>query len=134
MSRISMKALVMSLLPLGLALGAAAGGLPEGPAHDLAQSPSCEIRVAQSGGVEIEALVFTPIPLSGTYEMQVLQAGADRSDIRQSGDFEVAPGTPASVGVVSLCRGSRDYVATLRVTWDGGSTDCMQRVGVGMEL
>ena len=28
MSRISMKALVMSLLPLGLALGAAAGGLP----------------------------------------------------------------------------------------------------------
>lgn len=134
MSRISMKALVMSLLPLGLALGAAAGGLPEGPAHDLAQGPSCEIRVAQSGGVEIEALVFTPMPLSGAYEMQVLQAGANRSDIRQSGDFEAAPGTPASLGVVSLSFGPSDYVATLRVTWDGGGTDCTRRVGAGTQL
>jgi hypothetical protein len=135
MSRMIVKAVAASLLPLSLAWGAAAGGLPEGPAHTATDDPSCDIRVAYEGGsVVLEGLVFAPMPISGVYEMQVAQAGANRSNIRQSGDFKTAPGSPASLGLVSLSLGSGGYVATLTVTWDGGAADCTREVGAGTRL
>jgi hypothetical protein len=126
MSRHIVTSFAAALLPLGLAWGAAAGGsLPSGPAD-----ASCDIRVGYQGGsVVLEPLVFAAGPVSGVYEMRVAQAGANRADIHQTGDFAIAPGMDGSLGVVSLSVGSGGYVATLTVHWDGGGTDCTAHAG-----
>src|SRR5680860_797442 len=117
MPRLLVKSLAASLLPLGLAWRAAAGGsLPEDLAGPTPEYPSCDIRVVYQGGsVVLEGLVFDPTPVSGDYEMRISQRGANRSDIRQSGDFEAAPGVPGSVSLVSLSLGDSGYDATLHV-------------------
>ncbi|MGH6736628.1 MAG: curli-like amyloid fiber formation chaperone CsgH [Methyloceanibacter sp.] len=121
-----------ALLPLGLAFGASAGGDVPPSAAD---QPSCDIRVAHQGGsVVLEGLVYAPEPISGVYQLQVSQSGANRSNIRQGGEFEAVPGAPASLGTVTLSLGSGGYVATLNVQWDGGATDCTRHVGNGTQL
>jgi hypothetical protein len=47
------------------------------------------------------------------------------SRISQSGDFKVLGGATGSVGVVSLVKSAGSYIATLTVTWDDGTPDCI---------
>lgn len=122
MSRFIVTSFAAALLPLGLAWGAAAGGsLPADSA-----GASCDIRVAYRGGsVVLEPRVLAAVPVSGVYDMRISQSGANSADIRQGGDFAIAPGTEGSLGVVSLSVGSGGYAATLTVHWDGGAADCI---------
>jgi len=57
--------------------------------------------------------------------MQVRQKGLGSSRISQSGDFKVLAGAPGSLGIVSLAKSAGDYFATLTVTWDDGTADCV---------
>lgn len=136
MSRIIMKSLGASLLSLGLAWSAAAGGsLAEGPSGTAFDSPSCDISVAYQGNsVVLEGLVFAPISVSGVYEMRISQIGVSSSDIFQSGDFQASPNVPGSLGLVSLSLGRSGYDATLHVHWDGGAADCTRHVSAGTRL
>lgn len=133
MSHLFTKALAASLLSLGFAWSATAGGdVPT----DYDGGPSCDIRIAYEGSsIVLEGLVFAPLPVSGVYEMQISQGGyAGQSNIQQSGDFETAPGADGSLGIVSLSRNSGGYVATLTVHWDDGTPDCTRQVGTGRQL
>ena len=134
MAHLIPKALAASLLSLGFAFGAAAGD-DISPDHE-GGYPSCDIRVAyEDASVLLEALVFAPVPVSGVYEMQIAQGGnTGQSDIRQSGDFAVAPDADGSLGIVSLSRGSGVYVATLTVRWNDGSPNCTRQVGTTRQL
>jgi len=57
--------------------------------------------------------------------MQVRQKGLGSSRISQSGDFKVLAGAPGSLGIVSLAKSAGDYFATLTVSWDDGTADCV---------
>jgi len=129
MSRIVFTSLA-ALLPLSFAWGAAAGGdLPR------ADSASCDIRVVPHGGsLVLEGLVTAPVPVSGSYELQISQGGyAGSSNIRQGGEFDVAPGTDGSLGMVSLSS-QGGYAATLIVHWHDGAPDCTRHAGTGRRL
>ncbi len=133
MSRNVFISLAAALLPLSFAWGAAASSDVPPPADT--DGPSCDLRVARQGGsLVLEGLVFTPAPASGSYELEISQGGyAGGSDIRQGGDFEVAPGEDGSLGIVSLpARGA--YAATLIVHWHDGAPDCTRHVGTGRRL
>jgi hypothetical protein len=118
------------LLPLSIGWGAtvvangnSADAVPENP---IATLPACEIRVDQSGdSIVLEGLVSGRGNLSGSYQMQVRQKGLGSSRISQSGDFKVLAGAPGSLGIVSLAKSAGDYFATLTVSWDDGTADCV---------
>jgi len=128
MSSNILTSLAAALLPLGFAWGAAASS--DLPPRAYIDAPSCDIRVAREGGnLVLEGLVFAPSPVSGSYELEISQGGyAGGSDIRQGGDFEVAPDGDASLGIVSL-PARRGYAATLIVHWHDGAPDCTRHVG-----
>jgi len=87
---------------------------------------ACEIRVDQSGeSIVLEGFVSRRGNLSGSYQMQVRQKGLGSSRISQSGDFKVLAGAPGSLGIVSLAKSAGDYFATLTVSWDDGTADCV---------
>jgi len=133
MSRNVFISLAAAVLPLTFAWGAAAGS--DLPARADTDGPSCDIRIAKEGGsLVLEGLVFAPAPVSGSYELEISQGGyAGGSDIRQGGDFEVAPGEDGSLGIVSLpARGG--YAARLIVHWHDGAPDCTRHVGTGRRL
>jgi hypothetical protein len=133
MSRNIFIPLAAALLPLTFAWSAAAGG--DLPPHAYGDGPSCDLRVAHDGGgLVLEGLVFAPAPASGSYELEISQGSyAGGSNIRQGGDFAVAPGTDGSLGVVSLPE-QGGYAATLIVHWHDGAPDCTRHVGNGRRL
>jgi hypothetical protein len=86
----------------------------------------CEIRVDQNGeSIVLEGLVFASADVSGSYHMQVRQNGLGSSRISQSGEFNSLGGSIGSLGVVSLVKSAGSYVATLTVSWDDGTPDCV---------
>lgn len=126
--------LMASLLPLigawsasALANGGAPAPLPDG----YSDLPRCEIRAEPAGrGVVLEGLVFADVPLSGTYQFRISQQGAGgASRINQGGEFEATPGTPESLGTVSIGSGPNSFSATLSVSWAGGTVDCSAGTG-----
>lgn len=131
MSRILMTSLA-ALLPIALAWGAAADG--DAPGADAATS-SCDIRIVREGGsLVLEALVYAPAPVGGSYELKISQSGyAGQSSVRQGGDFEAGPGANASLGLVSLSD-QGGYAATLTVHWHDGAPDCTRHVSTGRKL
>jgi hypothetical protein len=133
MTRNVFISLATALLPLTFAWSAVAGG--DLPSPTLGEGPSCDLRVAHDGGgLVLEGLVFASAPVSGSYELTISQGGtAGGSNIRQGGDFTVAPGTDGSLGVVSL-PASGGYAATLIVHWHDGAPDCTRHVGNGRRL
>jgi hypothetical protein len=133
MSRNLFTSLAAALLPLSFAWGAAAGGDLSPRAYG--DGPSCDLRIARDGGsLVLEGLVFAPAPVSGSYELVISQGGyAGESNIRQGGDFEIAPGADGSLGSVSLSAHG-GYTATLIVHWHDGAPDCTRHVGAGRHL
>ena len=121
---VPLAALIIGWGAVAMANGIDAESVPEAPA---ARLPACEIHVDQSGdSIVLEGLVFAA-DRSGSYHMQVQQKGLGSSRISQSGDFKVRAGAPASLGIVSLAKGAGSYFATLTVSWEDGSADCLAR-------
>jgi hypothetical protein len=112
---------------LWAATAMANGNGPEAiPEDHIAKLPACEIRVGQSGdSIVVEGLVLAAADVSGSYHMQVRQNGLGSSRISQSGDFKVLGGATGSLGVVSLPESAGSYIATLTVSWDDGTPDCV---------
>jgi CsgH protein len=126
------RPLAASLLPLSLAWGAM--GMPvngngtfpdEGDTTPL--RPRCQLLIDDDGdSIVLEGVVFTRRPAWGSYQLRVSQESAGgSSDIVQSGDFMVEPGSTASLGTVSLLNGVSRYVAELTVQWNDGAADCV---------
>lgn len=80
----------------------------------------CELRLSDTsgGGVEVTALAHADRPLSGSYALDIRQhsAGGGSASVRQSGNFDAAPGTPAKL-TQSRFSGSRaNLEASLTLT------------------
>jgi hypothetical protein len=121
------KLLLIMALPLAPLAAAHSGGTVD-RAEITASAPlACEIRATPvSGGVELEGIVTTTRPLTGTYEFEVRKVGrAGTSNSMQSGEFEARPGEEAGVGVVglSLERGAA-FDAKLVLRWQGEEVSC----------
>lgn len=91
----------------------------------------CQISVSNSGdGVTLKGIVFSSQQSHGEYRLSVKKSGSGGSaDINQSGEFEAGPNVPTELGVVSLGLNGGSYVAKLRISTDGETTECTERVG-----
>ena len=114
--------LALPLAPLAAA-GAASG---EPVLAEASSGVACEVRAEPAdGGVELEGVVASSEPLSGTYHFDVRKTGsAGTSSSQQSGTFEVPQGEEV-VGRVGLGleRGAT-YEAELVLQWEGGEATC----------
>ena len=103
---------------------------PMAAAHTVASQDSadvqCEIRAKpMAGGMELEAVVASGTPLSGTYQFDVRKSGhAGTSSSAQSGDFDAVAGE-AVVGHVGLgLEQGATYDAQLVVRWNDHEAKC----------
>jgi hypothetical protein len=103
---------------------------PMAAAHSMASERSadvqCQIRASPTGnGIELEAIVASETPLSGTYQFDVRKAGnAGTSSSAQSGDFD-AVSSEAVVGIVDLgLEPGATYDAELVVRWNDHEAKC----------
>ena len=103
---------------------------PMAAAHTMASDDSadvqCQIRAKpMTGGIELEAVVASGTPLSGTYQFDVRKAGhAGTSSSAQSGDFDAVAGE-AVVGNVGLgLEPGATYDAELVVRWNDHEAKC----------
>jgi hypothetical protein len=103
---------------------------PMAAAHSMASEGSadvqCQIRASPTGnGIELEAIVASETPLSGTYQFDVRKAGnAGTSSSAQSGDFD-AVSSEAVVGIVDLgLEPGATYDAELVVRWNDHEAKC----------
>ncbi len=117
------------LLPTVLGLGAIAFSTADA-GQGGSQPVRCEIQIKERGNsVTLEGLVVAKAAIQGSYQLQVSKsAGAGNSDITQSGDFTAAADAPTSLGVVALGSDGGSYVAKLKVTSQGRSYECTERV------
>jgi hypothetical protein len=112
-------------------LGAGLAGATLSGAHSAGADPlQCEIHVAEHGStVDLQAMVLADAAAEGTYEFSVSGGGADgSSDIAQSGEFSVEPGTRSPIGSVTLASTGGTYIAKLLVTAGGHSSRCTKRI------
>lgn len=103
---------------------------PMAAAHTVASEDSadvqCQIRAKSvGGGINLEAVVASETPLSGTYQFDVRKAGhAGTSSSAQSGDFDGVSGE-AVVGHVGLgLEPGATYDAELVVRWNDHEAKC----------
>lgn len=120
------KILLLLVLPIA-PLAAAQSGSPEGPiGAEAAADVQCLIRAKPlADGVQLEGVVESKSPLSGTYQFEVRKAGsAGTSSSAQSGEFEMGSGEEV-IGLVELGieRGA-SYDAKLALQWRGGEASC----------
>lgn len=114
----------MPLLAVALVSGVLGQGVTAASAGNNG-AVRCEIDVSDGGGgVTLKGRVYAKTGIDGTYRMRV--SSTSGSNINQSGDFSVSPGSSGDLGMVSL-GGSGSYTARLEVTWDGGATSCSER-------
>jgi hypothetical protein len=116
------------VLPAVLGLGAVGASKVDAGAGG-SQPVRCEIRVTKHGGsVTLEGVVVGRTSIQGSYTLRVSKSGGGgSSDIDQSGNFSAVSGASTTIGVVSL-GGGGSYVAKLKVTADGRTTECTERV------
>ena len=126
--------LAVWLVPAALGVGAAGaihGSLERvGAGQNESQPIRCEIQVKEHGNsVALEGVVFAKTVVEGSYQLRIAKSGrSGSSDINQSGDFSAGPGEPSTLGTVTLGGDGGSYVAKLKVTWLGGSTECTERI------
>lgn len=118
---------------LGLAVGlGVVGTIAAGAASVEAASDGirCEIQVkSRSGGVTLEGIVHANAAVDGSYQLVITKSGGGgSSDINQGGEFSAAPGKETSLGTVVLAGNGGSYTATLKVKWNGKSTECREKV------
>ncbi len=91
----------------------------------------CELKVGKrSGMTTLEGIVAAPTAISGSYRISVTSAGGSGSgsDVDQSGAFSAKAGQSVSLGMVSMGGSSGKYTADLTVTWNSGSTHCVEHL------
>jgi hypothetical protein len=90
----------------------------------------CEIYQSHGGGgVTLQGVVFANGAVDGSYQFNITKSGGGgSSNINQGGEFSVGAGGKATLGQVSL-GGDGGYTASLRVTADGHSVSCKERIG-----
>jgi hypothetical protein len=88
--------------------------------------PRCELRVDERGdSIVLEGVIVARAPVSGSYELRVLQKGpGGSSDVVQGGEFNIEAGALGSLGIVSLSMNTKNYSARLSVQWDDGAPNC----------
>ena len=103
---------------------------PMAAAHTVASENSadvqCQIRANSTGdGIELEAVVASETPLSGTYQFDVRKEGrTGTSSSDQSGEFEAVSGE-AVIGQVGLgLEPGATYDAELVVRWNDHEARC----------
>ena len=91
----------------------------------------CEVRTSYRNGMTmLEGVVESDEALSGRYQFRVVSAGrSGSSNIQQGGQFSVDADETVTLGRVSLGGSSADYDATLTVTLDGVTTECVEEGG-----
>ena len=91
---------------------------------------SCEIYESHRGGsIVLEGVVFAKSGAEGSYQFTITKSGGGgSSNVNQGGEFSVGSGGKSSLGSVTL-GGDGSYSATLRVSADGHSTACKERIG-----
>jgi hypothetical protein len=119
-----MAALTLVLIPAGALATMAIADQSVGPVR-------CEIRVTPKGGtVSLEALAHADRNVSGTYSFHVESVGrTGGTNNEQGGAFSAAPDKPAALGAVTLDAKDAVYDARLKITVDGKSIGCAERVG-----
>ena len=119
-------------LLFALALPLAPSAAADITAHDrpipaqAAAEAQCHIRVEEAAdGVELEGVVVSGSPLSGTYRFDVSKTGsAGTSTTHQSGTLEAEAGEDV-IGTVRLSlEPDATYEVELVVEWNGGETTC----------
>ena len=125
---------------LGVSLAgfaAAACGVPQTNAQTNVQASTpqtapqtaplrCEIALDETrGSTRIEGRVLSDTPVHGTYAMAITsRGGGGQTTIRQSGDFDAAPGTPALLGETHLGGAAARHDIDLRITVAGRTLSC----------
>lgn len=118
------SAALLAVIAAGAA-GATAGkdGSNSGPLR-------CEIRhTVQDDAILLEPLVYADRSINGIYTVSVSGGGTSGSaNIRQGGAFEAGPGSPASLGRMSVGANGAAYEVKLKVTAGGASISCVKQV------
>jgi hypothetical protein len=119
--------LALRLVVMGSAIAAA------GSAEAASEAVRCKIQVKdRAGGVSLEGVVNSETAIDGSYQLEVTKTGGGGgSNINQSGGFSTLPGRDTSIGIVMFGSEGGSYTATLKVKWDGSSTECRERVPGG---
>ncbi len=119
------KTLVPMFLGLGMA-GIAVGGCHAGSPSELVQ---CEISANTSGGMtSLKGVVHADKTVHGSYRLRIKSSGASgSSNIEQGGEFTAGPGSPATLGTVTLSGPRLD--ADLIVNVGGRAIACTDHVG-----
>ena len=86
----------------------------------------CLIRTeAVADGVELEGVVVSKAPLSGTYNFDVRKTGsAGSSSSEQSGTFEARSGEEVIGNVSFTLEPGASYDAELVIEWNGSEASC----------
>ena len=105
-------------------VGAGQAGTAGAPAH-------CEIEASPVNGmVALQGVVHTDAGTSGSYKFHVTSAGGSgNTNIQQGGSFTAGRDGAARLGKVTLGNTGAIYEATLRITANGKSFQCAERVG-----
>ena len=135
-----MAAAASLLLGFGALSVAGAGGTD--PVANLIDSASdviivadepfhCEVSTSyQNGMTMLEGVVESDEALSGRYQFRVVSAGrSGSSNIQQGGPFSIDAEEMVTLGRVSLGGSGADYDASLTVTLDGVTMECMEEGG-----
>ncbi|WP_323034709.1 curli-like amyloid fiber formation chaperone CsgH [Pararhodobacter sp.] len=123
-------ALIVGLTLAGFT--AAACGIPASNAQtsntDADAPVRCEISLeALSGGTMIEGRVSSRTAVTGTYAMAITsRSSGGTSTIRQSGDFEAAPGETATLSETRLMGSPASHSVDLEVRVNGRRLSCDQ--------
>ena len=120
--------------PLSLRLALATGilvavGVPAVIAQSAEGPIRCEIALDPvAGGTLIEGRIDSDIRVRGTYAMAITsRTGGGSVSLRQSGDFEAAPGAPARLGETRLPGGPERHHVDLEIRVDGRNRSCQAR-------
>lgn len=116
-------------IALGLGLAAVAAGT--GQAVSANGPLSCAIKAtAAAGAIALESTVETEVALNGSYRFRVASAAHSGStNFQQGGGFSAMPGSPVTLGRITLGDASAIYDATLEIVAAGTTVTCTKRVG-----
>ncbi len=129
------KRFAARILPVVIGIGVIGigfGAAQSTPAKASSTAPvSCEIEAAKSGGMlALSGVVHSASAASGSYQLKVVSAGGgNNTNINQGGGFSVTSGGSARLGQVTLGDSGAVYEASLKVTVDGKTYSCAERVG-----
>ena len=122
----------ISALTATIALGLGVAAVAAGTGQATSNGPlSCSIEAVDAGGtIALASMVQTEVALSGSYRFRVASAAHSGStSFQQGGGFSAAPGSPVTLGRITLGDAGAIYDATLEIAADGTTITCTKRIG-----